>query len=247
MEISPALVQQIRGQAQPQDNVLGGTYTAVTSEDLYDFYGIASLSRKFLSQEHLSKVEQRLQDLRQLFLDALQSRFGGWGGQQQLSIKAIVDIMKGSLEDEIQKQAQAMQYGMSQGFNVMAAVEAMRGESSAAQDKMKGEAIKLLSKGLLNFGAADYPKIAKGIVDLYEAKEPKEIILAIDFLNDLQHCGGYVLVDFVAGQRDPSNKLGNQLMQEILDFKRDAMSPMDFSSKMSPEILEIVKTQYGEE
>lgn len=244
MDVSPELIKRVH-KSRPVDGH-AAKYKAVTPVDLYDFYGIASLSRKALTPEFQERVSRKLKDLRQLFLDALQARFNYWRGGEAISINKIVEVMKNSLEDEIMKQAKLMQSGLGGGFNMLAAVAAMRGDTKVASKKMEAETIKLFAENLKNFKSADYPKIAKGVVDLFEAETDKDIILSIDFLNDLQHCGGYVLVDFVAGQRDPTNTLGNKVMQEILDFKRDVVSPMDFAKDMSAPILEVVKSQWGE-
>lgn len=219
---------------------------AVRPVDLYDFYGIASLSRKALSPEFLKRITDRLLQIRDLYLGALKNRFGGFAGLKDgLDYADFVKSLKDSLNDEIVEQAAQMRPGLTQGFNVMAIVDVMH-QSKKKTPKVGGAYVKALSENLANFNMADYPKIAKGIVDLYEAKSCKDIILSVDFMNDLQHCGGYVLVDFVAGHRDPSNVLGNKIYQEILDFKRDAMSPLDFAEHMSPSILEVVQHQYGE-
>ena len=219
---------------------------AVRPVDLYDFYGIASLSRKALPPEFLERITERLEVIRDVYLGALKNRFGGFFNcDDSLNVQDFVNNLKQSVNEEITKQASEMRQASSRGFNVMAMVDVMHKQQKQA--KLSEKYVKALSESLANFQAADYPKIAQGVIDLHEAKTCKDIILSVDFMNDLQHCGGYVLVDFVAGQRDPSNVLGNKIYQEILDFKRDAMSPLDFADHMSPEILEVVQHQYGEE
>ncbi|MHA2136261.1 MAG: hypothetical protein ACW99J_20565 [Candidatus Thorarchaeota archaeon] len=219
---------------------------AVRPVDLYDFYGIASLSRKALPPELLERITGRLENIRDVYLGALKNRFGGFFRcDEDLNLQEFVNNLKQSLNEEIIKQATEMRQASSKGFNVMAMVDVMHQQQK--QSKLSEKYVKALSESLAGFQAADYPKIAQGVVDLHEAESCKDIILAVDFMNDLQHCGGYVLVDFVAGQRDPTNALGNKVYQEILDFKRDAMSPLDFAEHMSPAILEVVQQQYGEE
>lgn len=221
-----------------------GSFKAVTPVDLYDFYGIASLDRDKLEEDQLSQVMSRLKEIQDLYLEALKTRFAHWSGKKDLTVRDMVGIMKDSLEDEIEDQAQQMAMGMSQGFNMMAAIKTMRGETDEAKKKAAQVNIEVFSKNLAGFNAADYPKIAQGVVDLFNAESASEIILAVDFLNDLQHCGGYILIDFVAGKRDPSNKFGNEMVKKILDLKRDAGSPLEFADEMSEGILEVVKTQY---
>ena len=220
-------------------------YNAVTPEDLYDFYGIAALDRSSLSDYDRSIVSRRLQTIREVYIEALKTRFAHWSGKKNLTVEDFLNVMKGSLTESISKQAESMQTGISQGFDMLSAVRHMRGETEEAKKEAARVNIEIFSKNLSGFKAADYPKIAQGVVDLFNAKKDKDIILAVDFLNGLQHCGGYILIDFVAGKRDPSNKFGNKICKDILAIKAEARSPLDLVKDMSTEIANIINKQFN--
>jgi len=219
-------------------------YRAVKPIDLYDFYAISVLDRNQLNDIESKTIIKRLFEIKDIYMEALTSRFAHWAGKRKITINEMVGIMQRSLDSVVEEQASQMSR-FGQGFNVLVAIQAMKGEQEKAKKEAEKVDIQNFSKKLGQFKAADYPKIAKGVINLHRAEDPKEIILAIDYLSDLQHCGGYILIDFVAGKRDPSNKFGNEMVKKILDIKKEVDSVLEFKDEMSKSILNIVEKQYS--
>jgi len=222
-----------------------GKFQPITEQSLYDFYGCASLNLSLLNTDERKIVDFELKRLKGMYISALFKRFAYWNptGSKALTIEAMIKQLKDLLYEETSKQSSKMT-ALGTGFNIMTAVKQMRGESEEAKKKVEAANTKQFADSLSNFKSADYPKIAKGVVKLYEASSARDIIEAIDYMNDLQHCGGYILIDLNAGQRDPSNKEGQRVLQNILDIKKNAKSPREFLDKMSEEIRDIV-SQYN--
>jgi pyridoxal biosynthesis lyase PdxS len=220
-----------------------GKFRAVTEEDLYSFYGIASMDLNKLEASDKSIVESFLQGFKKLYMEALRTRFGHWsGGNKALTVDDMIKQLREVVNEYAAKNAQKMGR-LGTGFNMMEAVKHMRGETEdgAAKKAAEEKQVKDFAKNLATFDKDRYPKIAQGVVKLHEAKTLQEIILAIDHVNDLQHWGGYILIDFVAGHRDPSDKEGNRVLQQVFDLKKNAKSPLEFAAKMHPEIRKMVQ------
>lgn len=223
---------------------INGQFKAVTETDLYNFYGITSLDLNQLDNEERKIVEFTLSFLKKTYMEALRTRFAAWSpnGGKVLTVEDMIKILKDSLNDAITEQAPKMA-AIGSGFNVMAAIKQLRGETEESKKKAEEQHISQFADKLSQFDKDKYPKIAKGVIKLHEAHSMKDIILAIDYLNMLQHWGGMILIDLIAGHRDPSDPEGNRVLQNILEVKKQAKSPLEFSDKMSPDVRKIVSDQ----
>ena len=224
-----------------------GKFRAVTPEDLYSFYGVASLNLDKMAADDLSIIESFLQGFKKLYMEALRTRFAHWnpGGKKALTVDDMIKNLRDDIVEFVAKDANKMAR-MGGGFNMMAAVKHMRGEVGDTKHRVEEAQVKDFANNLSKFDKDKYPKIAQGVVKLHEAKSNKDIILAIDHVNDLQHWGGYILIDFVAGHRDPSDKEGNRVLQQVMDLKKNAKNPLDFADKMYSEIRKIVQNSERE-
>lgn len=224
-----------------------GKFKPVTEQSLYDFYGIASLEIGNLSSDDTKIVECILAEMKDTYSKALLKRFAYWSpnGGKALTVEDMIETLKGSLKDEAAKQARNMS-AMGKGFDMMSAVKMMRGESGGAEEakKVREEAnTKKFAENLSGscFNNARYKGIAQGVIKLSEARTSQEIIIAIDYLNDQQHQGGHILIDFVAGHRDPSDPEGNRVLNQIMEIKKHAISPLTFADKMSSDVRKLVQ------
>jgi hypothetical protein len=220
---------------------INGKFKSVTETDLYDFYGIASLNIATIESDELKIVEFYIKGLKQTYMKALQTRFAYWhpNGSKASSIENMIKLLRDGLDDEAKKQSLKMA-AIGSGFNMRDAIKQMRGETEESKKKAEIESTKKFAENLSKFDSDKYPMIARGVIKLHESASTKEIILAVDHLNDLQHWGGAILVDLVVGHRSPDDKEGNRIFQEIMDIKKNAKSPLEFVDKMSEDIREIV-------
>lgn len=222
-----------------------GKFRAVTEEDLYSFYGIASIQLDKLEAGDRSIVDTFLNGFKKLYMEALRTRFAYWsGGNKAFTVDDMIKQLRDSVNDFAAKDANKMAR-MGGGFDMMAAVKHMRGEADGGAAKQAAEdaQVQKFAKNLGGspFNNKNYQGIAKGVIKLHEAKTSQDIIIAIDYLNDQQHQGGYILIDFVAGHRDPSDPEGNRVLQEIMNIKKHAKSPLEFAPKMHTEIRKMVQ------
>lgn len=222
-----------------------GKFKAVTEESLYDFYGLASLEISNLTTEEQAICDSILQEMKGTYSAALLKRFAYWSpnGGKAMTVEQMIETLKDSLKDEVAKQARNMG-AMGKGFDMMSAVKMMRGETGDSKENLKKKEdanVKQFAEKLSTFDKSRYPAIAKGVIQLHEAKTSQDIILAIDYLNDQQHWGGYILIDFVAGHRDPSDPEGNRVLNQIMEIKKNAVSPLAFADKMSSDVRKLVQ------
>ena len=219
-----------------------GKFRAITEEDLYSFYGIASLDFNKIEASDMSIIDSFLQGFKKLYMEALKTRFAHWnpGGKKAITVDDMIKELRDDISNFAAKSATKMA-ALGIGFNMMEAVKHIRGEVGDTKHRAEEAHVKGFAENLSKFDKDRYPKIAQGVVKLHEAKSSKDIILAIDHINDLQHWGGYILIDFVAGHRDPSDKEGNRVLQQVMDLKKNAKSPLEFADKMYSEIRKIVQ------
>lgn len=219
-----------------------GQFKAVTPEDVYDFYGIASLEIDKLDDDDRKLVECQLTTLQKTYMEALRKRFAHWApnGGKALTVDDMINSLKASINEEIQKQTKKMA-AVGAGFNIMETVKTLRGETGDARKKAEEASVQKFADNLSTFDSNKYPMIAKGVIALHEARTPQQIILAIDHINDLSHWGGAILVDFLSGKRDPSNKENNKIFNEIMETKKHAKSPLEYADRMTSDIRKLVQ------
>lgn len=229
---------------------INGKFKSVTESDLYDFYGIASVRWDQLDADQQKIAESVLLTLQKTYEEALLKRFAHWSptGGKPLDVLAMIQLLKDSLYDEARKQAQKMALD-GRGFDIMSAVKQMRGEAEGQKEKAAENTTKQFAANLASFDSAAYKGrytgIAQGVIKLHDAKTPPQIIQAIDYLNDQQHWGGFILIDFIAGHRDPSDPEGKRIVNEIFEMKKNAKTPLEYASKMSSDIRKLVQDVYG--
>ena len=221
-----------------------GKFKAVTEESLYDFYGLASLEVSALTDDEKKIAEAILFEMKETYSKALLKRFAYWSpnGGKAMTVEQMIETLKDSLKDEVAAQARNMA-AMGKGFDMMSAVKMMRGEVGDTKKKQEEANVKQFAENLGGscFNNARYKGIASGVIKLHEAKTAQDIIMAIDYLNDQQHQGGYILIDFVAGHRDPSDPEGNRVLNQIMEIKKHAISPLKFADKMSSDVRKLVQ------
>ena len=175
-------------------------------------------------------------------MESLAKRFAHWNpnGGKAISVDDMIRALKDDLNKMVEKEANKMSR-LGTGFDMMSAVRQMRGETEGAKDKAEKVAAKQFAENLGKFDNDRYKKIAAGVIKIHEANAIKDIILAIDYVNDLCHWGGSVIVDFLSGKRDPENKENNRIFNEVMETKKHAKSPLEFADKMSSDIRKIVQ------
>lgn len=94
-----------------------------------------------------------------------------------------------------------------------------------------------------------WAEITKAYLAVEAARSDKEIISTIDRLNQLQHNSFHVLIDLQTGRmltdfdNQTEDREARQRLQEILNLKLTAKSPVEFASNMSSDIRKLL-TKY---
>jgi hypothetical protein len=165
---------------------ISSKFKAVTPEDLYNFYGIATLNLDLLEPDEKAICETTLEVLRKTYMEALRTRFAHWhpDGKNAMTIDDMIKTMKDELAEHVKKDSAKMSR-MGMGFDMMGMVKSMRGDTESGKSKAEEANTKKFADNLSTFDKDKYPVIAKAVVQLFEARTPSKIILAIDHLNDL--------------------------------------------------------------
>lgn len=243
-------------------------YKALTEEDIFDMYGCEYLLSVISDKEVKFELESRIKEIHKSYLAAAKKR-AEWVLQSCGIRKTNFDSLR-SMADEVTKSFEKtlMAELESPGFDGNALGAIVRAQQAAGVDVSKlgidlkkigvdGSKVVKQKRDLSKIGLSEWKEIAKVYFELEDAASIPDIITAIDNLNDLQHCGGNLLVDFQMGYRVGEGKSAsgsgqNEAVKEaisnlkkIMDIKRDAKSPMEFIDKMSSDVRKIwAKNKY---
>jgi len=234
-------------------------YEKITEEDVFDIYGYEYLLG-YADAEVTSEIEQGVKEIHSRYLAAAKKRAAwvlesvGVVNNTPDSLRSMANSVTSQLEKNIENSVlKQQQTGLGSG-GLMGAILSGYQESNAdltgvdvskfgLQNKDGKKQIRDRSK-IDGFGLSEWKDIAEAYFNLEDATTTSKMILAIDHLNDLQHCGGNLLVDFQlgyragegkdgSGARDEQTKKALENLKAILDIKRDAKSPKEFLPKMS--------------
>src|SRR5579871_2740527 len=94
-----------------------GSFPPIAAQDLYDFYGLASLNYATLDYDTRKAVDFHMKRFREHYMHALRVRFAYWSknGKAPPTIEEMMKELRDSIYGEITAQAQNMRMGG--GFN----------------------------------------------------------------------------------------------------------------------------------
>ena len=182
------------------------------------------------------------------------------------SIKKMLDSLGDMIINSMQKQAETMM-NENIGFNLMGSIVQARQmagddlsdvnieqfgiarqEKEVPKNTVDPEWFKREKNGAM-WEDPKWREIAEAFVSLEDASSLDEMMNTIDFLNDLQHNSFHLLIDLQTGRMLEGQSKGEthghheearSNLQEILNIKCDAKSPMEFAGKMSSDIRKLV-------
>jgi len=235
--------------------------------DIFDLYGCEFVfSKPTVNTEDKSIVEQRVNEIYNKYLFAARERiksecrFLGISEDDfdGMSFAQMVTKLSGMLEKEIENQADNLLRGGN--LNIMKTLinaQKMAGADMSAinmaaygveiDEKPEEKANSINADSLLK--DPKWHVIAQAFIDLENANTTQKKILAIDYLNDLQHNSFHLLIDLQTGRmlEGKSDGVGYgkhseavNIVKEVLDIKHDASSPIEYTSKMSKDIAKLV-------
>jgi hypothetical protein len=210
--------------------------------DVYDFYGLTCVIESSLGGEEQQLYAFFLKEIQRKYVVALKKRIKEEAGYLGLDIdgtnlETLMGNMKKGIDEQISKQANSMMR-MGGGFNLMETIKQVHTtkpkgmENAAASFRVK-------EKQRPAFGGEPWAKISEAFLGVEKATSNKEIILAIDYLNDLAHNCCAVLFD-LTGTRGGGGD-AHKAIQDILDEKKHAKTPKEFASKMSNDVKSFLK------
>jgi hypothetical protein len=248
----------------------------LSPEDIYDVYGLDWVLQVNLDPEDRQFVNFRLNQIQDAYVHAAKSRikaeagFLGIDDADNLSFSSMLGRIKDHLatavQDSMMANAERMQRGG--GFNLMG--EILKAHQKAGRMPVGIDPSKFgvkvetpqprpdvdpnwFMKGNSGRVVEDpkWAEIARAYLGVEAAKDSREIVQAIDRLNQLQHNSFHVLIDLQTGRmlNDYSNATNDRdarkNLQEILDIKLKARSPSVFASSMSKEVRDILHKYRG--
>lgn len=216
------------------------------ASDLYDFYGLSMLTEQAVSGEGRKLYNFFLGEIRTKYIKTLSRRIKEEAGYIGLDVEGtnIATLLKkvnDGLAEQIQKQAERMRRGLG-GFdmsfikNTYAAAVKPKGMENAADAFRSKQGT---SRSM--FGGEPWAKICDAFVGIEKAQSSKEIVLAIDHLNALQHNCCHVIFD-LTGTRGGGGSTHDDV-KAVLDEKFKAKTPKEFASKMSEDVRNFLKEQ----
>jgi hypothetical protein len=230
------------------------TYDAVTPQDIFDLYGVEYLMSKLTDPDDIGALELRVNEIHRAYLGAAKKR-AGWilkqiGPRKATtpdSLRGIVDEVNDGFEAFVQRQLEKQRGGNMMGA-LIAGYQAKGVKVSDDELKQFGvtkQKVKpAITADVSKIGIGEWQEIAKAYIQLENAETTTDKILAVDHMNDMQHCGGNLLVDFQVGRRAGEGKDATSVrgegvkdavtvLKDILDLKAEAKKPQDFLDKMS--------------
>lgn len=249
------------------------TTRLLSAEDIYDVYGLEELLSAPLEASDLTQVTQRLHEIKDAYVHACKSRIRAEArflglDVEDISFAAMLGRIKDHLGKAIQKSMMANAERMQRGgsFNLMAEIlkaHQAAGSMPEGVDPAK-YGVKVappvprpdvdpdwFKKGTSGRVTEDpkWAEITKAYLAVDKAITNREIVSAIDTLNQLQHNSFHVLIDLQTGRmlNDFSNATDHNAararLQEILNIKQNATDVATFAGKMSGDVRKLL-TKY---
>jgi hypothetical protein len=240
------------------------TVELLETRDIYDFYGCEFLYNNGNVEEHdRSEAERRIKEIYGKYLFSVRERikaeFRFLGLEEgSFSLKKMIETLDNLLEAEMTQQSEQMM-ALGGGFNMMKVVlEASkeRGEDVSEFNGKFGFNTGLEPPKPKNTIDPDcivnnpkWKTIADAFIQLEDAKTTKEMILSVDRLNGLQHNSFHLLIDLQTGRMLENSSEGGMkgrhqeavnTVQEVLDIKMSAKTPMEYAGKMSSDVRKIL-------
>lgn len=212
--------------------------------DVYDFYGLSCVTEASLNEEEKKMFTFFLNEIQRKYVISLKKRIKEEAGYLGLdiegtNIETLMTNMKKGIDEQIKQQASKMARTGS-GFNMMDIIKDTMNAKPKGMENAAA-AFRVKEKQRPAFGGEPWAKIAEAFLGVERAKSNKDIILAIDHLNDLQHNCCHVLFD-LTGTRGGGGE-AHKAIAEILDEKKHAKTPRDFAPKMSSDVRSFLKDQ----
>jgi hypothetical protein len=214
-------------------------------DDVYSFYGLSCVDAPTLDDEARKIYSFHLKHIQSQYIKTLRKRIVEEAGYIGLdvngdSIASLVKKVTDGLQEQLKKQSAKMT-AIGVGFNIM---DMIKSEHSKKPKSLENAADAFRSKDGKSrsmFGGDPWAKISEAFMKIEEAATSKEIIFAIDQLNDLQHNTCAVIFD-LTGTRGSAGD-NHAAVQAVLDEKFKAKSPQEFADKMSSDVREFLKEQ----
>ncbi len=249
------------------------TTRLLSAEDIYDVYGLESLLGRDLDQEDARMIAHRLVDIRDIYVAACKSRiraearFVGIKLEgDQFSFSHALAQIKNTIGEAVQKEAQRaartggpmnlmgtiLQAHRAAGNDLKGIDVSRFGLSAEApppppkKDVDPNWFMKIDGHGARVWDNPRWADIAKAYLAVEAANTPREIVGAIDRLNQLQHNSFHVLIDLQTGRmlNDFTNQTDDRearaRLQEVLNIKLNAKGVGEFRGKMSPDVRELL-------
>jgi len=242
------------------------TVNLLSPQDIFDLYGCEYLlNMTILDEEEKSIVEFRVRSIHSSYVHSSRERIKAEAGYLGLDIKdtsiaEMVSKLNKVLDNEIAAQSDNLMHG--QGFNLMKVaiqMAAARGDDLKGVDvakyglkdkpKIASELSKSKIDSFINRSSSNWKAIAQAYIKLEKAETIQDMILSIDHLNDLQHNSFHLLIDLQTGRMLGNRSQGVMkgkhdeainTVKEILDIKKNAKDPTDFTNKMSHDIAKMI-------
>lgn len=213
--------------------------------DVYDFYGLSVIDEKTLDTEPKQMYTFFLTEIRDNYIKTLKRRIKEEAGYlgldvEQSSIEIMVKKVSEKLNDEIKRQSTQMA-AMGKGFDMMSMIKAQHAAKVPGMENAAEQFRSDKGKSRGAFGGEPWAKISEAFLAIERAQTPKEIVLSVDHLNDLQHNCCHVIFDLTGTRGGGGSSHAD--VQAVLDEKFSARSPKDYASKMSSDVRKFLKEQ----
>lgn len=245
--------------------------------DIYDFYACSllwDLANQGVEPEDLNLCEFRIREVHKKYLAACKERiraeakYLGIGDLESISIATMLDqiaemvVMEFQSEQNAENMMRGGQFNMANALIDAAKISGMdMSQIDTARFGLEEEPEPVPQAGVdidwfdgakaRGGRAVKDPKwaiIAKAYLAIEKAQEVRQIIRAVDALNDLQHNSFHILIDLQTGRMlgdratdAASHNDARQTLQDVLDFKQEARGLRELIPKVSSEIKELIK------
>ena len=212
--------------------------------DVYDFYGLSCITESSLNDEESKMYTFFLNEIKRKYVIALRKRIKEEAGYLGLDIEgtnlaSLLSNMKKGIDEQLAAQAKSMARTGS-GFDMMSMIKSQHSNKPKGMENAAAT-FRVKEKQRPAFGGEPWAKISEAFLAVEKSTSNKEIVLSIDHLNDLAHNCCAVLFD-LTGTRGTADE-NHKAIQRILDEKKNARTPREYSSKMSSDVKSFLKDQ----
>ena len=251
------------------------TVRLLSAEDIYDVYGLEYVIKvkpsSGFSLDDDNMISFRLNEIKAAYVHACKSRIRAEAGYLGIaaggdfSFSGLLDQIKNSLPNLMEKEAEKMMYGghidvMSHIINAhRAAGGDLKGIDTSrfnvTKDQVKPPSVDPSwfvagSSSNTKYGRIyenpRWHEIAKAYLAVEAAQTNDQIISSIDRLNQLQHNSFHVLIDLQTGRmlknftNESDDREARKVLQEILDVKMKSDTIDKFKDRMSHEVRKLI-------